>query len=144
MDVSDHPTTAESGGGGGGSGGESTSALSGRGGSKRPLDPLADENDALQTVRSIRRRLVLSGDGPSEKSGGGSTSSTGGEAGAEGKVSRLEINNADLAELLRVSKPKGDPRRWAKVLFRAQNSRNGTHAGGEGAIERRKPLGLRF
>lgn len=164
MGVSDPPTAEGDGGGGGGAAAGRGSALSAGGGLKRPLNPLADENDALETVRNIRRRLVLGGgggggdgdDGNGDTGGDGGRSGDGLEGSSDGAVAngsaavaaeasgrdgtvakaggegaRVQISNADLAELLRSTKPKGDPRRWAKVLYRAQNSRRGTHAGGE-------------
>lgn len=144
MGMTDRPTA----GGGGGSGGAtgSGSALSAGGGLKRPLDPLDDENDTLETVRIIRRRLVLGGGEDNEDGDGGTDGARGGGGGGDGGTTakagegaRVQISNADLAELMRSTKPKGDPRRWAKVLFRAQNSRQGAHAGGE----RRAAAGLR-
>lgn len=164
MGVGDRPTAGGVGGGGATAGG---SALSAGGGLKRPLDPLADGHDALETVRVIRRRLVLGGGdddddgngntgGARGRSGGGlaessdgaaangsavaeTSGSNGSMAKARGEGARLQISNADLAELLRSTKAKGDPRRWAKVLYRAQNTRQGAHAGGE----RRKTVSLR-
>ena len=163
MGLVDRPTARGSGGGGGGGGGAAGngSAMSGGSGLKRPLDPLADDSDALETVRVIRRRLVLGGGdeddgagGAGGESGGGlkesgdgaaaANGSAGGDGGAAAeangeRAARVQISNADLAELLRSTKPKGDPRRWAKILYRAQNSRQGVHAGGE----RRTSAGLR-
>ncbi|CAM9569652.1 unnamed protein product, partial [Hapterophycus canaliculatus] len=136
MDVS---RQRKAGGGGGGSGDGSRSVRpTDGGGTKRPLDPLADDNEPLQTVRSIRRRLVLGplGDGDGDGDGDGGDGGGGGaqegtlEADGKGAAARVEINNADLAELLRSTKPKGDPRKWARIFYRAQNSRQGTHAGG--------------
>lgn len=170
MGLADRRPTKGGVGGSGGSG-AAGSALPAGGMLKRPLDPLADKNDALETVRMIRRRLVLSGgDGDDDGtggagarggSGGGGATESGGDGavangsavaqttgGGDGAVAKangerravtVQISNADLAELLRSTKPKGDPRRWAKVLYRAQNSRQGTHAG----EERRKTVGLR-
>lgn len=118
---------------------------------KRPLDPSAERN-ALDTVRSIRQRLALgqgdsggvggskegiqkdTGDGPNgsgdAKRHPDASSGVKGDAGAGENKRKLEINNADLAEFLRSKKPKGDPRGWARVLYRAQTRRQGTHAAG--------------
>lgn len=139
MDVSEERKSGDGDGGGGHSSSSRTPRSADSGGTKRPLDPLADDNDPLQTVRSIRRRLVLGapGDDDSGDVGGDADSASGrggqegaGEANGKGPAARVEINNADLAELLRSTKPKGDPRNWARIFYRAQNSRRGTHAGG--------------
>lgn len=129
MDVSDRPTTGDS------SSKDTSKDTNGKAGNKRapgaglkrPLDPLASDN-AIETVRNIRRRLVLGapddGDGDDDDDGSG----VGATPPSEEQEASLEINNADLAELLRSTKPRGDPRKWARVLFRAQNSRKGVHA----------------
>lgn len=132
---------------GGGAGGE------GRG-VKRPLDPLVDtDENVLETVRNIRRRLALEplgggsgkggnggvGDatgtpdgreGSPAVSGGGGEGAGGGDGKGKGRA-KMEITNADLAELLRSTKPRGNRRGWARVLYRAQNTLQGTHAGGK-------------
>ncbi|CAN0267568.1 unnamed protein product, partial [Ectocarpus sp. 12 AP-2014] len=129
MDVSDRPTTGDS-----SSGGRSSKDSNGKAGNerapgaglKRPLDPLASD-DPAETVRNIRRRLVLGApdDGDDDDDDG---SGEGATPPSEEQEASLEINNADLAELLRSTKPRGDPRKWARVLLRAQNSRKGVHA----------------
>lgn len=156
--------SSQNGNGGGGGGGDPMDVSGGRQqadgdladliGNKRPLDPLADEN-SLETVRDIRRRLVLGTPGAGGVGVGIGTAGTrdegrrsphaegvhdsvdiggggGGAGGARGGT-KLEINNADLAELLRSTKPKGNPRQWAKILYQAQNRRRGAHAGREKA-----------
>lgn len=113
-----------------------------------------DINEAIENVRNMRRRLALAPPPPLPADGGGTSASTrgisrtagggfkaadetgGGRTG--GAVSavatrKVEINNADLAELMRSTKPRGSPGSWARVLYRAKYKLPGAHAGGMGA-----------
>ena len=83
---------------------------------KRCLDPL-EEEDPLDTVRNIRRRLAL---GPAPKDAGVSGVSLVDEGELTEWTRKVVINNVDLAEMLRSTKPRGNRRAWARVLYRAQ------------------------
>lgn len=83
---------------------------------KRRLDPFEDEAP-LDTVRNIRRRLAL---GLAHKDDGISGGSLVDEEERTERTRKVVISNVDLAEMLRSTKPRGNRRAWARVLYRAQ------------------------
>lgn len=83
------------------------------------------------------------GDAGGGAAGGGSG---GGSGGSENEPPacpprRVEITNADLAEFLRKTTPRGNPRVWARVMYRAQTNLPRAHAGS--AVVERGAAGVR-
>lgn len=118
------------GGAGGAAGSSAVDAQGSQGGKDTKRLP---NGNPLDSIRAIKRRTMV--DPFTENrivgaQGGGTGGKDAGDAKSSAPLQRIEINNADLAELLRTIKPTGNPRGWAKILYRAQNNLPDPHAGG--------------